>query len=374
MKKMLLAALVIGLFTGCNSETTTEGIVTAVNGTNGTSCSVAPEFSTGESSEQIGARVSCTDGSYVVLLNGQQGIQGVPGVPGQNGLDGQDAKACQAYRIPFTGAFLKCPGQWPVLIADGKDGEDGRDGASCSSEREDKKYRVKITCSRGHQVVSTSYVYDGQTGPIGATGAAGKSCTATSVNGGVNVKCGNDAAVFLAHGANGIDGKNGQDAITPGISCNVHNLANWDGVTNILTVLSASAPVGNFTLANLSVGNSQSSNGFPGMPAALQNQVGLTGYALDCNGYLNIKTSGMYTFSMLSDDGVRLVIDNNVLINSPQLQAPTVNSSKSVELQRGQRSFNVIYYQGPHTQIALELKYQGPHTSLQVIPLTKFTN
>ncbi len=374
MKKTLLIATLIAAFSGCSSETTTEGIVTAVNGTNGTSCSVAPEFSTGESMEQVGARISCTDGSFVVVLNGDQGIQGVPGVPGQNGLDGQDAKACQAYRVPFIGAFLKCPGQFPVLIADGRDGEDGRDGASCSSERDDKKSRVKITCARGHQVVSTSYVYDGQTGPIGATGAAGKSCTATAVKGGVSVKCGNDAAVFLAHGEDGNDGQDGKDAITPGLSCNVHNLANWDGVTNILTVLSASAPVGNFTLANLSVGNSQSANGFPGMPASLQNQVGLTGYALDCNGYLNIETSGLYTFSMLSDDGVRLVIDNQVLINNPGLHAPTVNVSNSVELQRGQRSFNVIYYQGPHTQIALELKINGPHTPLQVIPSTKFTN
>lgn len=175
-------------------------------------------------------------------------------------------------------------------------------------------------------------------------------------------------------GERGSDGAAGKDATQSGLSCNVHNLSNWNSITNILTALSGSAPVGKFTLANLNVGDSQASDGFPGMPVNLQSQVGIDGYALDCNGYLDIETSGMYTFSMLSDDGVRLVIDNKVIINSPQLQAPTINSSASVELQRGKRAFNVIYYQGPITQIALQLKYSGPFTSLQVVPATKFSN
>jgi len=175
-------------------------------------------------------------------------------------------------------------------------------------------------------------------------------------------------------GERGSDGAAGKDATQAVLSCNVHNLSNCNGITNILTALSGSAPVGKFTLANLNVGDSQASNGFPGMPVNLQSQVGTEGYALDCNGYLDIETSGMYTFSMLSDDGVRLVIDNKVIINAPQLQAPTINSSASVELQRGKRAFNVIYYQGPVTQIALQLKYSGPFTPLQVVPATKFSN
>ncbi len=390
MKNILLVVLATIALTGCSPDKEVVEVYKGDPGKDGTSCSVAPEISTDESAQLLGARISCTDGSYAVILNGQQGIQGEPGVPGQNGVDGQDAKACQAYRIPFVGAFLKCPNQWPVLIADGKDGKDGkdgRDGASCSSQREDSKSRVKITCSRGRDVVSTSYVYDGQTGPIGATGAPGKSCTATAATGGINVQCGNDAPVFLANGQdgqdgqdgqNGLDGKNGMDAFTPGLSCNVHNLSNWDRVRDIETVLAESAPVGNFNLPNLNVGNSTaglpSANGFPGMPASLQNQVGLTGYALDCSGYLNIETSGMYEFTMLSDDGVRLMIDNETIIDNPGIHAPTYDVSKFIELQRGQRSFNVIYYQGPATQIALQLRYRGPHTPLQVVPASRFRN
>ncbi len=389
MKKLLLSALMLLAVVGCSPNKEVVAVYKGDPGQDGNSCSVAPEISTDESQQLLGARVSCTDGSYAVILNGQQGIQGIPGAPGQNGLNGQDAQACQAYRIPFVGAFLKCPNQWPVLIADGKDGKDGKDGASCTSERQDSKSRVKITCATDNHVESVSYVYDGadgQNGKDGKDGKDGKSCTATAVTGGVSVKCGTSPAVFLADGEDGKDGKdglngtngtngtNGLDAFTPGLSCNVHNLANWDGVTNILTVLSASAPVGNFTLNNLNVGDSPSANGFPGMPSALQNAVGLEGYALDCNGYLNIETSGYYNFKMLSDDGVRLVIDNQVIINNPGLHAPTTDTKSSVELQRGQRTFNVIYYQGPHSQIALQLKYSGPNLTEQVIPTSRLTH
>ncbi len=255
-------------------------------------------------------------------------------------------------------------------------------GIGCSSKRLEDK--VEIKCGD-----TLTYVYDGQQGPQGEPGIPGQSCTAVPAPGGATVTCGNSTA-FIANGSpgpagsigpkgepgrDGLNGKDGESALRPGLSCNVHDMSSWDGVTNILTVLTQNAPVGTFVLPNLNVGNSTaglpSSAGFPGMPADLQNRVGLTGYALDCNGYLNIETSGMYQFNMLMDDGVRLMIDNQVIINSPQLQAPNYKTSASVELQRGQRSINVTYFQGPHTQIALQLRYSGPHTSLQVVPAAR---
>jgi hypothetical protein len=365
MKTMLI--LIALLMVSC-SDKSLEAVVTAKDGS---SCSVASEYALNEetmSSSIIGARISCTDGSFSVILNGQDGANGI------DGKNGKDGKSCQTYRsFLFDGVWLACPNQLPQLISDGKDGEDGQ---GCTSTRQ--KDRVKIQCGK-----SVSYVYDGE------TGATGASCTATNAPGGANVTCGG-STVFLANGAtgpagsvgpqgqpgrDGMNGQDGEDAFQSGLSCNVHDLSNWNGVTNILTVLAASAPVGNFVLPNLNVGDSPSANGFPGMPSALQNKVGLTGYALDCNGYLNIKTSGLYNFSMLSDDGVRLVIDNEVIINNPGLHAPTVNTASSIEIQRGQRAFNVIYYQGPHTQIALQLKYSGPNASTSVvIPSTEFTH
>lgn len=176
-------------------------------------------------------------------------------------------------------------------------------------------------------------------------------------------------------GAPGSPGQDGTNAgVQAGLSCNVHNLANWDGITNIFSVLSVSGIVGNFTLANLNVGDSQASLGFPGMPSNLQNLVGLEGYALDCSGYLNVATSGIYSFSLLSDDGVRLAINDTAILNNPGLHSPTLNTITNVVLNRGANRINVVYYQGPLTQIALQLKYSGPNLATQVVPASVLTH
>lgn len=373
MKKLL--ALCLLLLVGCSDESL-EAVITAKDGKDGTSCSVAPEYAANESEEMaqseiaIGARISCTDGSYSVILNGQTGAQGIQGVSGIQGPQGQAGKSCQAYRsILFSGVWLACPNQLPALISDGRDGEDG---TSCTSTRQTG--RVKIQC--GH---TTSYVYDGQKGQTGATGQSGTngtSCTAVQASGGANVTCGG-STVFIANGQPGRDGLNGldgEDAIRPGLSCNLHDLKNWDKKTSLPEALANNPVVGNFVLANLSVGDSPSSAGFPGMPKALQDKVGLEGYALDCNGYLNIKTSGEHTLKLLSDDGSRLSIEDDYLVIENQgLQAPT-SKSKTDNLNRGQNKINVVYFQGPHTQIALELKISGPNTTEAVIPASEFTH
>jgi hypothetical protein len=378
---------------GCGPDREVVQIYKGDPGKDGTSCTVAPELDT-ETSSVLGAKISCTDGSYSIVYNGEKGDQGIQGpqgnqgIQGPQGLPGLNAQPCQAYRLSFLSTtFLACPGQWPVAIFDGRD---GKDGESCSSTRQSSQKRVKITCGN-----AVTYVYDGEDGKNGKDGKDGSSCTVTPAPGGANVKCGNDSPVFLANGSqgpqglpgipgaqgpqglpgrDGLNGQDGEDAVKPGLSCNVHDLSNWNGVTNILTVLSASAPVGNFVMSNLNVGDTPSANGFPGMPASIQNMVGLTGYALDCQGYLNVETSGMHTFKTLSDDGVRLVIQDQVIINNPSLHAPTTDVSTSRELHRGPNKINVVYYQGPHTQIALRLSWSGPNMSEQVVPAARFTH
>lgn len=396
MKKYLLLAASMALIVGCSLSKEVVDIYKGDPGKDGTSCSVAQEMSEGESQMVIGARISCTDGSFSVIYNGQNGSQGIQGIQGNQGVQGPvgqtgaAAEACQAYRsILFNGVWLSCPGQFPVLISDGRDGRNGRDGddgASCSSTRDNAHDRVRITCGN-----TVTYVYDGEdgkdgkNGTNGTNGSNGKSCTVTAAPGGANVKCGNDPAVFLANGApgaagtngtngrDGLNGTNGEDAVRPGVTCNVHNLSSWDGNTSLPQTLANNPPVGSFTLANFSVGDSPSSAGFPGMPANLQSAVGLEGYALDCSGYINVPTSGVYNFSLMSDDGSRLLIEDNVIIENQGLHAPATVSANAT-LNRGFNRINVVYYQGPHTQIALQLKWSGPNTSSQVVPASALTH
>lgn len=447
MKKLLLV-LGIALLAGCSPKVEEVQIIKGddgKNGRDGISCSVAPEVANDNEeqiSQVIGARISCTDGSYSVVLNGQNGTNGTNGLNGQDGAQGIQgpvgqtgaaAQACQVYRVSFLKTtFLSCPGQWPVAIydgKDGKDGEDGKDGASCSSERQDSKNRVKITCANGNHVVSTSYVYDGQNGqdgkdgkdgktgpqgPAGTNGSNGKSCTATRTTGGANIKCGSDAAIFLAdgvngspgangtNGTNGTNGQNGQngqngtngvdgdDAFTPGLSCDVHNLPSWDGSSSLPQVFVGHPTVGTFSLAALNIPNtSQNSSGhllFPGMPSSIQHPVAgpaadgagyvaEQGYALDCTGYLNVPTSGTYTLNLLSDDGSELRLNNQTVatINNQGLHAPQTVSA-TVQLDKGPNKINVTYYQGPYSQIALELSMSGPNYPQQVVPAALLTH
>lgn len=185
-----------------------------------------------------------------------------------------------------------------------------------------------------------------------------------------------------ASGVDGVDGRDGQSIIGPsgpqglpgasavnaGLSCAVHDMADSQADNQqVLDLIKNSPTVGVFVLSQLNVGDSQATNGFPGMPADLQTQVGTDGYALDCDGYLNVPDTGNYTLKMLSDDGVVLKINNEILIDRQTQHAPSTDTTVKL-LNRGLNKINVMYYQGRLTQIALELRWSGPQTAEQVVP------
>lgn len=179
------------------------------------------------------------------------------------------------------------------------------------------------------------------------------------------------------NGTNGKDGKDGQDgepARKPGLNCNVHNLASWSSSTSLPEVLASNAPVGSFVLPRLNIPDSPSANGFPGMPANLQAIVGLEGYALDCYGHIYISTSGLHSFTLLSDDGSQLSIEDAIIVANQGLHAPQSVTVNKVYLNRGWNRINVVYYQGPHTQVALELRMTGPNSASAVVPANLFTH
>jgi len=197
MNKFYVVAMLTLL--GSCADRNTSAVVVALDGKDGSSCSVSQAFD--ESLEVIiGAKVSCTDGSYSIILNGATGSQGVQGVQGEQGVQGvigqtgAAARACQVYRT-FNGAFLQCPNQFPVLIKDGKDGDDGK---SCSVKQ--LSNGARITC--GNKV---AYVYNG------VNGTNGTSCSVSNVTDGINITCGNTSQIVYdgRNGTNGLDGSAG---------------------------------------------------------------------------------------------------------------------------------------------------------------------
>ncbi|MGL4335372.1 MAG: PA14 domain-containing protein [Turicibacter sp.] len=242
----------------------------------------------------------------------------------------------------------------PKNGVDGKDGANGKDGKSCTVEQLTNGF--KMSCPDG----SFATVYNG------TNGAAGSSCTATPTTGGISVKCGTNAPVFLTNGTNGVNGTNGADgadAIQPGLLCKVYDSRSVDRSEGLFKILNNATPKFEKVINQLDIPDSPSASGFPKFTAAERALVGDEDYALDCDGFLNVPVSGSYQFKMLSDDGSKLVINNNTLINMDQLQSPTVGTSNVVTLFKGPNKINVIYFQGPHSQIALKLDWSGPTSS-----------
>src|ERR1019366_1169084 len=128
---------------------------------------------------------------------------------------------------------------------------------------------------------------------------------------------------------------------------------NWD------TMLSDGTLKFSAVVANLSVPNENASTVFASFTAAQQALLGYTDYALDCSGFLTVPETASYTLTLGSDDGSELAIDQTVITNMPQLQ-PYASTSKAVQLFSGRHTVNVIYFQGPQTNIGLTLSWQGP--------------
>ncbi len=188
----------------------------------------------------------------------------------------------------------------------------------------------------------------GQTGATGATGAQGPA-GATGQTG--------------ATGATGAQGPAGAPGIgqTPGLKCNFFKILQADttGIVNFPQMFADATYLFTTTLNNLNVPNQLATNGFPGLTAAQQALIGQSYYAIDCEGYINVPEYGFYTFSLGSDDGSALFINGTTEIDMPQNQAYTAQTHETV-LSQGLNEVEVIYFQGPPTNIGLTLSWLGP--------------
>lgn len=105
--------------------------------------------------------------------------------------------------------------------------------------------------------------------------------------------------------------------------------------------------------------------GFPGVTKRTE------WFALDYAGRFWINDPGMYTFSLLSDDGAKLYIDDQVIIDNDGQHAPQ-EMSGAVDLAVGIHRIRVSYFQGPKFQVALVLKIAGPEQELRVFSTDEF--
>jgi hypothetical protein len=102
-----------------------------------------------------------------------------------------------------------------------------------------------------------------------------------------------------------------------------------------------------FTAANVQFGASQ--NDFNWHPFSLG-----TNWGADITGVLNVQTAGTYTFSLTSDDGSQLYIDNNLVVNDSNIHGPYAVSG-SASLTAGPHTFEIQFFEASGGLSGLDL-------------------
>ncbi|PTQ87534.1 PA14 domain-containing protein [Agitococcus lubricus] len=88
---------------------------------------------------------------------------------------------------------------------------------------------------------------------------------------------------------------------------------------------------------------------FPGVPSNRFEWFGVR-----YQGPLTVKADGSYQFELRSDDGSKLYIDNQLVIDNDYTHAP-YSVGNTMQLTKGVHTLRVEYFQGPRYQVALQL-------------------
>ena len=118
--------------------------------------------------------------------------------------------------------------------------------------------------------------------------------------------------------------------------------------TDRLPDFSKLKPIGKIYSAVLNITPRDFSSGFPGVSDRFE------WFAIDYKGKIFIPETRTYTFSLLSDDGAKLIIDGKTVIDNDGIHPPTKKRG-SVKLPKGLHTVEVQYFQGPRYQVALVL-------------------
>lgn len=120
-------------------------------------------------------------------------------------------------------------------------------------------------------------------------------------------------------------------------------------------------PVGAVYVRSLQIDDQDWQAGFPGVTDRHE------WFAIDYRGHLLARQAGRYAFRLTSDDGSRLLIDGNTVIDNDG-----VHASRSVDgvatLTQGLHAIEVQYFQGPRPRVSLRLDCAQGGATLKPFP------
>jgi len=128
---------------------------------------------------------------------------------------------------------------------------------------------------------------------------------------------------------------------------NTQNLPDFSKMTSI----------GSIVLPELYVPATRFEKGFPGLGEGHKSL--LEWFGIRFRGKIVIPADGKYNFKINSDDGARLYIDDQEVVNNDGVHPPKENS-KEVTLKKGSHTIRVDYFQGPRFYIALQMFWKQP--------------
>jgi PA14 domain len=124
-------------------------------------------------------------------------------------------------------------------------------------------------------------------------------------------------------------------------------------------------PQGKIYVSTLNIPLRDFTEGFPGVTKRKE------WFAIDYTGRFWIQKPGLYRFTLTSDDGSRLDIDDQTVVDNDGIH-PVATKSGSVELAGGIHGIRVQYFQGPRLQVALVLEIAGPGEQRRVFSTDEF--
>ncbi|WP_152629866.1 PA14 domain-containing protein [Haliangium ochraceum] len=115
-------------------------------------------------------------------------------------------------------------------------------------------------------------------------------------------------------------------------------------------------PFATIVVPDLNVAPRRFEQGFPGVEEAAGKSID-EWFAIRFMGMIEVPNDGRYEFQLNSDDGARLYIDGDLVVDNDGVHAPRAKQG-AIALSAGKHELTVEYFQGPRYEIALELSWR----------------
>lgn len=153
-----------------------------------------------------------------------------------------------------------------------------------------------------------------------------------------------------------------KDRISNGLEGNIFALS---ADTRTLPDFDTMSSLGTIYTKELNIPRRSWTSGFPGVTDRFE------WFGIEYKTNFTAKKAGRYIFTLLSDDGAKLFIDDSLVIDNDGLHSQAEKSS-IFELDKSTHKIKIQYFQGPRTEIALQFFARLDNENQQIFPGNNF--